>query len=147
MKPPTGGSREVKDICKDPQEIKTLKELKGYLCEVCAPKWGRGMPKARKCKECEAQCGYGRRLLELMKEINSDKKKKEPEQEQETVQEEKKEQSRLVCVKLTPTQCRNVYEFIEMNLLDVIRNDTGIDNVNWVADMIGAMNAMKLADW
>ena len=82
-----------------------------------------------------------------MKEINSDKKKKEPEQEQETVQEEKKEQSRLVCVKLTPTQCRNVYEFIEMNLLDVIRNDTGIDNVNWVADMIGAMNAMKLADW
>ena len=48
-------------------------------------------------------------------------------------------------VELTKNQCRNVAEFIEMNLLDVIRNDVDIDNVAWLEDMLDAKRALEKA--
>lgn len=40
-----------------------------------------------------------------------------------------------VVVSLTITQAKNLAEFIEMNLMDVIRNDTDIDGIGWLCDM------------
>ena len=48
-------------------------------------------------------------------------------------------------VELTKNQCRNVAEFIEMNLLDIIRNQVDIDNVAWVEDMLDAKRALEKA--
>ena len=48
-------------------------------------------------------------------------------------------------VELTKNQCRNVAEFIEMNLLDVIRNDVDIDNVAWLEDMLDAKRTLEKA--
>ena len=46
-------------------------------------------------------------------------------------------------VQLTSSQCQNVADFIELHLLDAIRNDTDIDNVEWVSDMISAMHTLR----
>ena len=48
-------------------------------------------------------------------------------------------------VELTMSQCNNVAEFIEMNLLDVIRNDVDIDDVAWIEDMLDAKRALEKA--
>ena len=40
-----------------------------------------------------------------------------------------------VVISLTITQAKNLAEFIEMNLMDVIRNDTDIDGIGWLCDM------------
>lgn len=48
-------------------------------------------------------------------------------------------------VELSKEQCRNLAEFIDINLLDAIRNDPGIDNLLWVESMIGAKNALDKA--
>jgi hypothetical protein len=128
----------------DAQKIETIKELKKYLCEVSAPRYARGMPKASECKRCESQCAYGRRLIELMKEINKKEKKKEetgkPMQAEENA-------DGMLYVKMTPAQCRSAYAFIEEKLVASIVD--GADNVTigWISDMIGAMNAMKEAEW
>lgn len=46
---------------------------------------------------------------------------------------------------LTKSQCKNVAEFIEMHLYDAIRNDTDIDSIGWLEDMIGAMRILEEA--
>ena len=48
-------------------------------------------------------------------------------------------------VELTKTQCQVVAEFIEMNILDVIRNDTDIDNVAWLENMLDAKQVLEKA--
>ena len=48
-------------------------------------------------------------------------------------------------VELTKSQCKNVAEFINYNLLDEIRNDPDIDSVYWVKDMINAMEVLEKA--
>ena len=48
-------------------------------------------------------------------------------------------------VELTKSQCENVAEFINYNLLDEIRNDPDIDSVYWVKDMINAMEVLEKA--
>ena len=50
-----------------------------------------------------------------------------------------------VDVKLTKSQCKNVAEFIDLHLLEVIRNDVDIDNTEWVKDLIFAMCALMEA--
>ena len=40
-----------------------------------------------------------------------------------------------VVISLTITQAKNLAEFIEMNIFDVIRNDTEIDGIGWLCDM------------
>ena len=37
---------------------------------------------------------------------------------------------------LTISEARNLIEFIEMNLFDHIRNDTEIDNIYWLIEMV-----------
>ena len=48
-------------------------------------------------------------------------------------------------VELTKSQCKNVAEFIEFNLLSVIKDDDSIDNIFWVEDMIAAMRVLEKA--
>ena len=46
-------------------------------------------------------------------------------------------------VDLTESQCRNLCEFIEFNIFEYIRNDTDIDNIEWLIDMIEAYQKLK----
>ena len=44
---------------------------------------------------------------------------------------------------LTKSQCRNIADFIEDNLLQVIRNDTCIDNFGWLVDIVSAYEKLR----
>ena len=48
-------------------------------------------------------------------------------------------------IDLTESQCKNLCDFIEFNIFDYIRNDTDIDNIDWLVDMMGAYQ--KLKEW
>lgn len=48
-------------------------------------------------------------------------------------------------VELTKIQCQVVAKFIEMNILDVIRNDTDIDNIAWLENMLDAKQVLEKA--
>lgn len=49
-------------------------------------------------------------------------------------------------VELTDTQIKNVADFIEFNLLEVIRKDDDIDNILWVHDMCEAYKTLREAE-
>lgn len=51
----------------------------------------------------------------------------------------------IVTVRLKRSQCKNVADFIDFGLIEQIRNDTGIDNILWIEDMIGAMRTLEKA--
>lgn len=44
-------------------------------------------------------------------------------------------EEKLYVVNFTESQIRNMADFIEFNLLDIIRRDEDIDNLLWVNDM------------
>ena len=46
-------------------------------------------------------------------------------------------------IDLTESQCRNLCEFIEINIFEYIRNDTDIDNINWLIDMMETYQKLK----
>ena len=46
-------------------------------------------------------------------------------------------------IDLTESQCKNLYDFIELNIFEYIRNDKDIDNIDWLVDMIGAYQKLK----
>lgn len=46
---------------------------------------------------------------------------------------------------LTKEQCESLIGYIEVNLLDVIRNDTDIDNLRWVQNILTAKDAFEKA--
>ena len=48
-------------------------------------------------------------------------------------------------VELTKGQCESLVEFIELNLLDVIRNDPEIDNLNYVRNLLNALQTFEEA--
>lgn len=48
-----------------------------------------------------------------------------------------------VKIELTKGQCESLSEFIEMNLLDVIRKDVDIDNLNWVRNILDAQKIFE----
>lgn len=48
-----------------------------------------------------------------------------------------------VRITLTRHQCEAIAEFIEMELLNTIRADKEIDNVDWLADMMNAYVRLK----
>ena len=48
-------------------------------------------------------------------------------------------------VELTKSQCENLAEWIDMHLLDAIRDDEEIDNLKWVKDMILAWETFEKA--
>ena len=127
--------RELPDIVDDPQKIGTVKGLRKYLCSDAVPRGHNGPPRVSKCRNCISQCAYGKRLIELMEER---KKTENPENKKcDTAS------SGMRTIQLTESQCQNVADFIEHHLLDVIRNDTDIDNVEWVSEMISAMHTLR----
>ena len=48
-------------------------------------------------------------------------------------------------IDLTKSQCESLIDLIEMNLLDVIRKDTDIDNLEWVQNILNANTLFHLA--
>lgn len=131
----------------DPKSIKTIKGLKKFLCDRVAPPYLKGVPSTRKCKECESQCAYGRRLIELNEEIYSGRKKGEKETPKTKNAEEKETAPETIVVRMTPAQCRSAYAFIEEKLVASIVDGADSVTIGWISDMIGAMNAMKEAEW
>lgn len=49
-------------------------------------------------------------------------------------------------VELTESQIKNIADFIEFNLLDVIRSDDDIDNILWVNDMCEVYMKLREAE-
>ena len=43
----------------------------------------------------------------------------------------------------TKSQVDNLIEFIELNFIDVVRNDTDIDNIDYVVDMMDAFKKLR----
>ena len=43
----------------------------------------------------------------------------------------------------TKSQVDNLVEFIELNFIDVVRNDTDIDNIDYVVDMMDALVKLR----
>lgn len=48
-------------------------------------------------------------------------------------------------IDLTKEQCESLIDYIEVNLLDVIRNDTDIDSLAWVQNILTAKDAFEKA--
>lgn len=48
-------------------------------------------------------------------------------------------------VELTKSQCKNLADFLEFNLIESIRNDTDIDNIYYVSDMCKAYEVLREA--
>ena len=46
-------------------------------------------------------------------------------------------------IDLTESQCRNLCEFIELNIFEYIRDDTDIDNIGWLIEIIRAYQKLK----
>ena len=55
------------------------------------------------------------------------------------------EDNSIRTVHITRSQAFNVAEFIELRLIDAIRNDPDLDNVEWIADMLAARKAFMEA--
>lgn len=142
------------------KNITSIKDLKKFLCTEPMPRGHKGMPRINKCKTCRAQCGYGKRLIELAKDIYEKPNKeqnKEPEKNTRMDEAPEKEVNKraeevpatedesIRTVRITRSQAFNVAEFIEIHLIDAIRNDPDLDNVEWIADMLEARKAFKEA--
>ena len=152
----TGGPLMLDEV----KRIGTIKDLRKFLCTLAVPRGHKGMPKANVCRACQSQCGYGRRLIELVQENGAkgaeakkhkrsgeeerEKEKKTEMQEQSTKPPATEDES-ILTVRMTRSQAFNVAEFIEMHLIDTIRNDPDLDNVEWIGDMVDAMRALKEA--
>lgn len=48
-------------------------------------------------------------------------------------------------IELTKSQCINIADFIEANLLDVIRKDVDLDRLEYVQDLLTAKDALEKA--
>ena len=48
-------------------------------------------------------------------------------------------------IELTKGQCESLSDFIEVHLLDIIRKDTDIDNLNWVRNILDALKIFEEA--
>ena len=46
-------------------------------------------------------------------------------------------------VLFTKSQLQNLIEFIEIEFIDSIRRDEDIDNIDYIVDMMTALNAMR----
>ena len=46
---------------------------------------------------------------------------------------------------LSKSQCKNLADFIEYNFIDSLRNDTDIDNIDYVVDMSKAYEVLRKA--
>lgn len=48
-------------------------------------------------------------------------------------------------VALTKSQVDNLIEFVELNFIQSIRDDTDVDNIDYVVDMMDALKTLMLA--
>ena len=48
-------------------------------------------------------------------------------------------------INLTKSQCKNLAELLEFNIFEIVRNDTDIDNINWLVDLMDAYTKLKEA--
>lgn len=48
-------------------------------------------------------------------------------------------------IELTDTQLGNVIDFIETEFIDSIRRDESVDNIDYVIDMMNALQIMRFA--
>ena len=48
-------------------------------------------------------------------------------------------------IDMTKGQCESLLDYIELNLIDVIRTDTDIDSLEWVKNILAARDAFKKA--
>lgn len=48
-------------------------------------------------------------------------------------------------IDMTKGQCESLIDYIELNLIDIIRNDTEIDSLEWVKNILDARDAFKKA--
>lgn len=46
-------------------------------------------------------------------------------------------------IDLTKSQCKNLAEIIQWNIFDIIRNDTDIDNIDWLVDIVEAYKKLR----
>ena len=46
-------------------------------------------------------------------------------------------------IDLTKSQCKNLCDFIEFNIFENIRDDTDIENIDWLVDMMEAYQKLK----
>ena len=46
-------------------------------------------------------------------------------------------------IDLTKSQCENLADFIEMHIFKNIRDDTEIDNMDWLIDMVDAYKKLR----
>lgn len=50
---------------------------------------------------------------------------------------------KMKTITLTDSQCESLADFIEDTILDTIRQDTYIDNINWLINMVDAYKKIK----
>lgn len=54
-------------------------------------------------------------------------------------------ENKTLNVALTKSQVDNLIEFIELNFIPSIRDDTDIDNIDYIEDMMDALKTLRLA--
>ena len=53
-------------------------------------------------------------------------------------------ENKMLNVCLTKSQVDNLIEFIEMNFIQSVRDDTEIDNIDYIVDMMEALKTLRL---
>ena len=53
-------------------------------------------------------------------------------------------ENKTLNVALTKSQVDNLVEFVELNFTQSIRDDTGVDNIDYVVDMMDALKTLRL---
>lgn len=48
-------------------------------------------------------------------------------------------------IEFTKSQIDNLVEFIEWNFIDVVRKDEGIDNIDYIIDMMETLKKLRVA--
>lgn len=51
----------------------------------------------------------------------------------------------MLNVALTKSQVDNLIEFIELNFIQSIREDTNIDNIDYIVDVMDALKTLRLS--
>ena len=54
-------------------------------------------------------------------------------------------ENKTLDVALTKSQVDNLIEFVEINFIKSIRDDTDIDNIDYIEDMMDALKTLRLA--
>jgi hypothetical protein len=49
-------------------------------------------------------------------------------------------------IDLSKSQCKNLADFIEFNIFEVIRKDEDIDNPDWLIDMMEAYQKLRAGE-